>query len=118
MKLTSEQRYELIEMFTSEDVDVASVETIAESYGIDIDTLREFTYRCTQKLIKDFLFAGKSHGDVPDGMDPNELKLGEKIEMEHTNNKNIARKICLDHLAECPSYYSKLSIMEKSCKRK
>jgi hypothetical protein len=43
-----------------------------------------------------------------------ELKIGTKIEMEHTKNPNYARKIASDHLKEFGCYYSKgLIPMEK-----
>lgn len=53
--------------------------------------------------------AGTEVGDV----DPNELEMGIKIEMEHTDDKKIAFKIALDHLTEIPNYYSRLKKMEK-----
>lgn len=42
-----------------------------------------------------------------------QLEMGLKVEMEHTDNMDIAKKIAMDHLAEDPHYYSKLSKMEK-----
>lgn len=42
-----------------------------------------------------------------------QLKMGVKIEMEHTNDKDIAIEIAMDHLFEDPNYYTKLSRMEK-----
>ena len=42
-----------------------------------------------------------------------ELKIGSKIEMEHTNDVNVAIEIALDHLNEMPDYYTKLVKMEK-----
>ena len=41
-------------------------------------------------------------------VDPKELKMGIKIELEHTDDKAEAKKIALQHLAENPKYYSKL----------
>jgi hypothetical protein len=41
-----------------------------------------------------------------------EFKTGVEIEMEHTDNKSIAREIAKDHLYEDPKYYSKLSKIE------
>jgi len=46
-------------------------------------------------------------------VDVAELKTGVKIEMEHTNDAAIAKKIALDHLAEIPDYYTRLVKMEK-----
>jgi hypothetical protein len=42
-----------------------------------------------------------------------QLEFGTSIEMEHTVNKDIAREIALDHLAEALDYYSYLDNMEK-----
>ena len=48
-----------------------------------------------------------------------ELKLGIKIEMEHTNSKKIAERIAKQHLIEYPHYYTKgLIPMEKKLKRR
>jgi len=41
-----------------------------------------------------------------------QLEMGLEVEMEHTDNKDKAREIALDHLWEDPSYYSKLKKME------
>lgn len=40
--------------------------------------------------------------------DSKEVKKGLKAEMEHTSDKEIAKEIVADHLAEDPHYYSKL----------
>ena len=42
-----------------------------------------------------------------------ELEMGIKVEMEHTKNKAVAKRIALDHLSEMPDYYTKLVKMEK-----
>jgi len=39
-----------------------------------------------------------------------ELERGIKVEMEHTDDVTIAKKIAMDHLAENPKYYSELKI--------
>jgi hypothetical protein len=44
---------------------------------------------------------------------PEELMMGIKVEMEHTQDPRLARKIALDHLAEFESYYTNLIQMEK-----
>ena len=44
--------------------------------------------------------------------DPKELAMGIKVEREHTNNKEVAKTIALQHLAEDPKYYSKLKKVE------
>lgn len=46
-------------------------------------------------------------------VDPKQLEMGIKTEMEHTDDKEEAKKIALQHLAEDPHYYSKLKKIEK-----
>lgn len=41
-----------------------------------------------------------------------QLSMGIKIEKEHTDNIETAKKIALQHLAEFPDYYTKLKKME------
>lgn len=45
--------------------------------------------------------------------DQKELKMGIKIEMEHTEDAEVAKKIAMDHLDEIPDYYTRLTKMEK-----
>jgi hypothetical protein len=54
----------------------------------------------------------KKHKISLDTLEP-ELKLGIKVELEHTGDKRMARMIALQHLEELPNYYSKLKKMEK-----
>ena len=50
-------------------------------------------------------------------VDPEELKKGIKVEMEHTDNEEAAKRIALDHLFEIPNYYSLLIDKEKKAKK-
>lgn len=52
-------------------------------------------------------------------IDPKELKLGIKVELEHTDDKEIAKQIALDHLIgeNYPNYYTKLLKMEKEMEK-
>ena len=42
-----------------------------------------------------------------------ELTKGVKVELEHTSDKEIAKEIATDHLAESPTYYTDLAKIEK-----
>ena len=42
-----------------------------------------------------------------------ELEIGIGVEMEHTDDKEKAREIAMDHLVELPDYYTRLDKMEK-----
>ena len=47
-----------------------------------------------------------------------EIKVGQKIELEHTKSKKFARKIAKDHLKEFSCYYSKgLIPLERKLKK-
>jgi len=50
----------------------------------------------------------KKLGVTEDDVNPKELEMGIKVEMEHTGNKDIAKEIAIDHLAEYPDYYTRL----------
>lgn len=49
--------------------------------------------------------------------DPEQLRLGIKHELEHTDSEKVAERIALDHLAETPDYYTKLDAMERGAFR-
>lgn len=42
-----------------------------------------------------------------------QLKIGIKVEKEHTKNSSLAKKIALQHLDEIPNYYDLLKKVEK-----
>lgn len=49
---------------------------------------------------------------VPESKIQHELKMGVKVELEHTKDKTIAKDIAMDHLAEMPDYYTRLNKLE------
>jgi uncharacterized protein YlxP (DUF503 family) len=46
-----------------------------------------------------------------------QLKKGIKIELEHTNDKEKAKEIAMDHITEFPDYYDRLEKMEKDAEK-
>jgi hypothetical protein len=56
----------------------------------------------------------KGYYDIDNMMETlkKELSKGIKVEMEHTNNRQRAKEIAMDHLYENPKYYSKLKKIE------
>jgi hypothetical protein len=60
-------------------------------------------------LIPGGLADNKSYKDFP----PKKVREGQRVEMEHTNSKAVAREIASDHLTEDPNYYEKLKTIEK-----
>lgn len=52
-------------------------------------------------------------GNLPDNMFSKiQLKMGIKMELEHTNLKGVAKQIAKAHLVEDPKYYTHLKKME------
>jgi hypothetical protein len=61
----------------------------------------------TNNLIKK-LPGGVGDNTPSDKIDPAQLSIGVQVEMEHTNDPEIAKEIAMDHLTEDPKYYTKL----------
>ena len=59
------------------------------------------------------LNGGKSEGLTEEDFDPEDLKEGMLVELEHTKDREVAKKIAMDHLTENKKYYKKLKVMEK-----
>jgi predicted DNA-binding protein YlxM (UPF0122 family) len=53
----------------------------------------------------------KKH-NVPVSKIKDQIKMGVKVEMEHTNDATLAAEIARDHLTEDPEYYTKLKSIE------
>jgi len=64
------------------------------------------------KKFKDQLPGGLADKKSPSDFDPEALRKGIEVEFEHTNDREIAKEIAMDHLTEDPEYYDKLAIME------
>lgn len=77
------------------------------------------------KILSSFLGKGRfvESGKSAD-FDEEQVKMGIKIEMEHTSDPEIAKRIAYDHLTEIPGtgnddgYYSLLKKMEDGAKKK
>lgn len=57
----------------------------------------------------------KKH-NVPLSLIKQQLKIGNKVEREHTNSKSLANRIASQHLEELPDYYNRLKNIEKNKK--
>jgi hypothetical protein len=63
---------------------------------------------------KEKLIGGLGDYRPDSDFDPKQLKMGLKVEMEHTNDPKVAKEIVHDHLSEFPSgYYTELAKLEK-----
>jgi len=66
----------------------------------------------------DRLPGGLADGNSPTQFDPKQLRMGMRVEMEHTNDPRLAREIAMDHLREFPNYYTMLLQMESQAEQK
>ena len=65
-----------------------------------------------KEIYEDKIKGGRADKKQPGDFDQKELKMGIKVEMEHTDDPEEAKKIALDHLAEFGDYYTALAAME------
>ena len=75
---------------------------------------QRMTGESTEKSETEKLVGGEGDGLSPADVDAEQLAMGVKHEMEHTDDEAIAQEIALDHLAEDPKYYTKLKLVVKS----
>lgn len=76
------------------------------------ETLIEAVLEGYNIIFEDQIKGGKADKKKPSDVDPEQLKMGIKIEHEHTNDKKLAQEIAMDHLTEFPNYYTELKKME------
>ena len=62
---------------------------------------------------KDLIPGGKGDKTSKKDVDPEQLRMGIKVELEHTRSEAIAKEIALDHLKENPRYYTMLKKIHK-----
>jgi hypothetical protein len=75
-------------------------------------TIGYFVYKMYTESNEDVGIAdkeGKTESDFPES----KIKAGTDVEMEHTQNREHAKKIAMDHLTEDEDYYEKLATIEK-----
>ena len=70
---------------------------------IYLDKLKE------ERGLKDLLQLIASDPRADEAFDLEALEKGTAVELEHTNDKEIAKKIAKDHLTEDKAYYEKLA---------
>lgn len=106
----------VVELFTnSKKVKDSDVHALAEEMGVDKHKFEEVIY----ELLTSFFNKGRyNESGRKTKIDDKELKMGIKIEYEHTDDPIIAERIAKDHLTEIPGtgnndgYYSLLERME------
>jgi hypothetical protein len=89
-----------------DEFSVNNMDTWTDTKHNDVDIGYNEFYEDLKPIAE--LKGGVGDATAQHDVDPIELSLGQTIEMEHTNDPNIATEIALDHLSEDPQYYTKL----------
>jgi hypothetical protein len=96
----------------------------AEENGYNIHEVEDIMYQLATDHVEegsdeeDQLQGGRAD-DVPDEDLPMEQLLkGIKVEMEHTDDEDLAKEIATDHLEEFDDYYDALAEMEDDLRKK
>ncbi len=107
----------IIDLFTEKNFepDDDDIHALAAKFKLDPHEFEEILYA----LFGEYIQGVGKHKDVPDTkFNSKQLKMGEKVETEHTDAPGIKRQIAKDHLAEIPDYYTRLNKMEKEARRR
>lgn len=86
------------------------VHDFAEKEGINPHDFEEHIYA----ILGSFFGAGYAYERkfTEEDADSKQLEMGIEVEMEHTSDPLIAKRIALDHLSEITDYYTRLAKME------
>jgi len=100
----------LIDFFTkTKKIEDSDVHDLADSLDMDPDQFEEIIYG----MLTSFWNKGRYNEKGRPSVSISEVEKGIKVEMEHTDNEMMAKRIVLDHLSEIPDYYTRLLKMEK-----
>lgn len=78
------------------------------------ETAKQIVEEAMRMRRNDRLPGGRADRMHPADFDPEALATGTKHELEHTSDRELAREIAMDHLAEDEAYYEKLEAMERA----
>lgn len=69
------------------------------------------------RKVKEYIKGGMARGQPNSKYNKTQLRMGRKVELEHTGNPKIANEIAKDHLEEFPNYYTGLAKLEKKLEK-
>jgi len=74
-------------------------------------------HELSKKAAADMIPGGKADKKSSSDFSPKQMAMGQKVEMEHTNDPAKAREIARDHLEEFGDYYTRLDKMESEAEK-
>lgn len=109
-----DNKAKLIEFFTeNKNPEDSKVHDLADKLGMDAHELESQVYSILSDIFTAGMYNEKLKADPKLKIDPKELAMGIKVEMEHTTNPMIAERIAKDHIVEISDYYTRLKKMEE-----
>ena len=84
----------------------SELKEIADKNNVSVEEINLVVY----DILNDFLFRNRNKKKIE--VDKNELEMGIKHELEHTDEPEIAKIIALDHLYSVKNYYSLLKYID------
>lgn len=76
------------------------------------DSFEKYLSKISKEEWSDHIPGGLADNNTPKDFDSDTLEKGMKVEMEHTDDPEIAKEITMDHLVETEDYYTFLEHME------
>jgi hypothetical protein len=80
------------------------------------ETVYDLLGKCAAEH-KDKIPGGKADKASPKDFPKDQMSMGQKVEMEHTNDPTLSREIASDHLEEFRDYYTRLKQMEQEAEK-
>jgi len=123
------ERFSLYFLEKKKDIEETLVDFLSKNYmpnnskihglGDDLEIEPDKLEAIIYGILTTFTSGGraKERNITEKDVDPEQLKMGIDVEMEHVNPKSpyakiIAKRIALDHLAELKDYYTRLEKVE------
>jgi hypothetical protein len=104
----------IFDFFMDKDIDKESIDKFITTNKLDINEFNKIVYTLLNDFCSGGLWVSKDKPEV----DKEQLKMGMKIEREHSENPLITQRISSDHLSEFSQYYSYLDLMERLMEKK
>jgi hypothetical protein len=117
--LTQDQKDKTIQLLKDRKIPIPDkpVHDLADQMKVDTDDLESYIYGIAQGSLIDHIPGGLAEGKKPEDFNPKSIAQGVKVELEHTDDKAMAKEIAMDHLTENKNYYDELAKMESGqCK--
>lgn len=96
------------------EIEQSDIDTRPNAKQQDIEIVKD---QEDQDQEQDQISGGLADNAPDEEFCPRQLAVGQKVEMEHTDDPNLAKEIAKDHLKEHPRYYRYLKRMEDMLKQ-